>query len=72
MLQVGVGDRAETRAPTASILGAFFAHVMRHVDEHVADVLVGQFVEDLFCLPVAAHEPGAAQEPQMMADQRLR
>ena len=43
-----------------------------HIDQHVADMLVRQFIEDLLGLPVAAHQPCPAQKPQMVTDQRLR
>jgi len=35
-------------------------------------MFVGKFIEYLLGLPVAAHEPRAAQQAQVMADQRLR
>ena len=55
-----------------SIVALLFTNVMRHIDKHVADMLVGKLIEDLLCLPVAAYQPCPAQQAQMVAYQRLR
>ncbi len=56
----------------ASVVGLLFTNVMRHIDEHVADVLVSELIENLLGLPVATHQPCTAQQSQVMADERLR
>ena len=55
-----------------SVVGFVLGNVDRHVLQHLADVLVRDAVEDVLGLAFAAHEARTAQQPQVMADQRLR
>ena len=53
--------RDKRQPPIGRSFIAVFAYVVRHVDEHVADMPVGKLVEYLLGLPVAAYQPCAAQ-----------
>src|SRR5690606_21230476 len=54
------------------LVAVLLAYMARHVEEHVAHVPVGNLIEDLLGPAIALHEPRTAQQPQVMADQRLR
>ena len=45
-----------------------FCDVDRHVLQDMADVMVGNFIEDLLGMPLALDEPRAAQQAQVVAD----
>ena len=46
--------------------------MVEHVSQHTGDMVVSNLVEYLLVTAGAAHKPGGAQEPQMVADNRLR
>ena len=43
-----------------------------HVGKHAAHMLVGGRVKNLFAVPLRPQDAARAQQPQVMADQRLR
>src|SRR3546814_16909347 len=43
-------------------------HMIRHVDEDAADVIIGCRVNDLTALALGANETGRAQQAQVVAD----
>lgn len=59
------GAEVEKRCPgpvvPASVTVFGFAGVMKHVHQQVADVIVGQRVKNMFCLPPPADQPGTVQ-----------
>ncbi len=44
---------------------------MDRIGDDVGDVLIDQRVHSLPAMPFYAYQPGAAQHPQMLGDQRL-
>lgn len=53
---------SHARRAWLSVVCGFLCNMAQHVAEHVADVLVGEFVEHLAGLTFAANQPGAAQQ----------
>ena len=52
-------------------MAVIFFMMRDHVQEHVADMPIGYPIDDLLGMALANHQPGAPQQPQMVADQRL-
>lgn len=42
--------------PLGLVVATLLADVVRHIDKHIADVFIGQLVENLLGLPVATHQ----------------
>jgi hypothetical protein len=52
--------------------GNGLGHMGYHVGKHAAHMLVGRRVKDLLALPLRPQDTAGAQQPQVMACQRLR
>ena len=55
-----------------SFVVVILIHMAGHVDEHGAHMGIRHFIEYLLAVSLATDEARAAQEAQMVADQRLR
>jgi hypothetical protein len=53
-------------------IGNRFGHVFQHVGEHIADMPVYGYIEDLLADALGTHDPCRAQQTQVVTHQRLR